>query len=149
MTKDQLAYHLDEYRALRQEVAFHQRMVYGAFGWAVIASGVITTWLVANAESIQAIGGFPARVVWFVPGMVCVFAWLGFYHFHTVLMLTGGYLKRLEEALAAEGLGWEQYLAELRSGAIGNQTIIRFAVGWAALILSNFVLAIFMQASFS
>ena len=145
ITEDQFKFHLEEYRVLRAEIAFHIKVMYDTFIWATLASGAIAAWLLTNSTTISQLGVFHARAAWCIPLFVSVVACLGFYHYYSIIMNTAQYVGRLERSLGSAELGWEndQRANELHSNA--RVSIVRFALGWAIIILADLALALFVH----
>ena len=145
MTQDEFTFHIEEYRLVKSEVSDTVKLLHGTFTWATIVSGGIWTWLLANVDQIAQRGPVASQVAWFIPLAVSVFACVGFFHFHSVIVTASVYMRQLESRLAADGLGWEAYLGSSLRRNLGFRTLVRFGVAWLALVGGNLYLAILVR----
>ena len=145
MTDEQLRFHLEEYRILKGELAFHVKFRLDMFVWSVVASGAIAAWLVANGQSISNLNPIGARAAWFIPALIAIAGCAGYFLWFEVIRQTAGYVRRLEAAIAAPQLGWEAAQADAGRNSIGRLNLRRFGWAWTALILTDLLFAAFVR----
>ncbi|MDB5562524.1 MAG: hypothetical protein JWN11_1942 [Hyphomicrobiales bacterium] len=142
MNENEFRDHLEEYTSLRTEIAATTKLLYDTFTWAALASGGITAWLLSNDTQVQKLGTVPSTVAGFIPFVLSLLACLGFYHFSAAILSVARYMRKLEDFVAAPGLGWERAQRAVESESIARLTRIRFGAGWAILISANLLAAI-------
>lgn len=145
VTEDQLRFHLEEYKATRAEIAATIKTLYETFFGGALASGAIAAWLFTNYDKVGQFSTVAQHGAWFIPFGVALIACLGFYHFNSIIMRVAAYNKKLEGALAAEGLGWERYQASDYPNSTANMSRLRFGAGWAVILAADLALAIFVR----
>jgi len=113
-------FHLEEYRQLRTEVTGLLARIELLFRSAIIVAATAFAWLVSQSLGVQGRNG---EVCLKLPRALLDFAWLippvfvlcaALMAFVTNLRVNelGGYLRRLEQALGHQALGWEFYLSK-------------------------------------
>ena len=145
MTDEQLRFHLEEYKVARAEIAAMIKLLYETFFGAALASGGIAAWLLTNADKVAQVSALTQRAAWFIPFGVALIGCLGFYHFDSIITRVAQYVKKLEGALAAEGLGWERAQDSDFVRSTGQLSRWRFGVGWGVILLADLGLAIFVS----
>jgi hypothetical protein len=139
---DQRQFHLEEYKCLRGEIDGHTSLMFNVFLGALVISGSIIAWFMANtAGSAQGIGGGLRLVARAAPATVVVAFMIGGYLWFQSLEKLGRYLVRLEENLAAPGFGWEREILKgpRTAGLLAGRN--RSMLGLTVLLIANLVFA--------
>jgi hypothetical protein len=72
--------HLEEYKALRDEIMLYQQEMHRTWLWAVIPAGAVYTWLPLHAKELSVV---PPAAVWFIPAFfvfLCFMRYLVFWY---------------------------------------------------------------------
>lgn len=103
-TPNEVTFHLEEYKALKAEIAELVQQTAGHISLAATGGGAIMAWLLTNRSNIS---GFP--IAWYLP--FAVSAMLGILSLVAYLRITtkGIYLEMIERALGNQHLGWERF----------------------------------------
>ena len=117
MDKDQAAFHLEEYKQLRTEVASLLARIEALFRYSIVVAATVFAWLLSNSLGAvtvhQACLKIPreiAQLAWLLPPAFILFAGLmAFVAIYRVNQM-GDYLGKLEMALGNVFLGWEDFL---------------------------------------
>jgi hypothetical protein len=134
--KDTPAFHLEEYKMLREEILEHLKEIYRteALGAAAIVS--VYTWLFTHDRAI-----IPA-VAWYVPPFVLLVCAARCFDLTSKVSDIGKYLKNLEKLIfheAASTFGWEHYKSErpwMGRRSVGV-SILFWATAFAVILVTS------------
>ena len=143
MTEEQLRFHIEEYKALRAEIAAYVKYSFDFFLYAAIASGAIAAWLLTHGAELAGLSPGVARGAAFIPFMISLIAYLFTRHLIFIVDRTAMYCSKFEAAAAIPGLGWETHL---RSGSAPVPLVIALThhMSWVVLIGANFFFALYL-----
>src|SRR5437764_9663179 len=145
-------FHLEEYRALRAEIAAGEAEIARIEGVVGIACAAIWLWIFGAK--------LPAwKILGFVPTLVVLFGWMRSSALYASILRIAGYLRKLESHYACSPLtGWERYMEQqrrarkrlrrirkryLRFCGMGNLTMgTSSAVYWSGLAISTLLLGL-------
>jgi hypothetical protein len=125
MPVDSDEFHLEEFKQLRDEVVSTMAKAEAMLQYAVLIAAAVFGWLVTQTLGQQNTGELctklPPRdlplslLVWWIPCIaVLVLGMIGGARFLRVKE-AGQYLRRIEDHLGAQRLGWEKFLASKRA----------------------------------
>ena len=86
--------HLDEYKALREEITMCQHEMHRTWLWATIAAGAIYTWLPSHRSDINSI--HCSWLVWFIPPFLLFFCALRYRNFWLRIRSLADYQYKIE-----------------------------------------------------
>jgi hypothetical protein len=93
--------HLEEYKALRDEIMLYQQEMHRTWLWAVIPSGAVYTWLSLHMREL----GHVPSPVWFIPAVFVLLCLLRYLAFSYRIERLAQYQQGLEEdVFGKEGL---------------------------------------------
>jgi hypothetical protein len=142
--------HLDEYKALREEVSLYQGEMHRTWLWAIIPAGAVYTWLSLHTGELSI--PWP---VWFIPTgffIICYGRWRAF---ESRIAVFSGYVWELEEAAFGNGKDDElrgiahynlKHLDEPRKNHLAPTKLVRRARWvWKLLIILSVLLSFFLS----
>ena len=141
-TEAALRYHLEEYKAMRSEIATFGKQQFDLYIYALIANGGIATWLLTNKAEVLAYGPFAVKVAGLILLLVTGLAWYRSTMFATVVRSIGRYVRKLEANIAMPGMGWESFHAGPEERRLGARLPMREALGWALLAVADIAFVI-------
>lgn len=127
-------YHIEEFKALKAEIAELVKATHAHMTYALLASGGIYSWLLTSKAS-----EINARLVISEPWLICLvpllitvgfglLTWLSY----TRIGLKGAYIATLEEYFAVRPLGWEMRFEKEQTTLAHAHTGI-----WIGLLFAN------------
>jgi hypothetical protein len=137
-TETQLRFHLEEYKAMRSEIAGFTKLGFDFYIYALIANGGIAAWLLTNKAQILAYGSFAMKIAAVIPLLVTGLAWHRSTMFAIIVRSIGRYLHKIEAQIAMAGMGWETFLIDPAERRLGSSLPGREAIGWALLAIADF-----------
>lgn len=143
LTPSELAFHIEEYKALRSELLVHLKSSMDVFLYAAIASGGISAWLLTQrADLITGYGYLAWKAATAIPFLVSLLAFTWANIFNSIVAALANYHRTLEKRVAAPGLGWETFLSE-GTQAIGARAVPRRQrTRWLALLAADVLLIV-------
>jgi hypothetical protein len=144
-TAAELQYHLEEYKALRAEIAVAIRAQFDAYLYALVANGGIMAWLLTHKAELMAYGLAGQKLAALVPVAVTLLAWVWTLFLGWHLHVIAAYLRRLETRIAASALGWETFLAQAARGAADTPRPRRMLLAnlmWVLLLVGGIAFAV-------
>ena len=144
--KDQLQFHLEEFRQLRAEILLRSRIQIQLEAFTVVAVGLLFWFLATNSQILRERPGAAQILAWWSPLLIVLagYVWWRMYVRRNYRIAT--YVLKLEERFATQGLGWEHFLLETSKRHGGRRRRIPMVRNffWIALaILSILTSAIF------
>lgn len=143
LTPAQLQFHLEEYKALRTEVAGNIRAQFDAYLYALVANGGIVTWLLTHRQDTLAFGLWGERAAALVPLLVTALAYVWTIFYGRQVEIIGSYARRLEQRVGADGLGWESFLASAAGAGTASRGARRMRLAWLLWVLLGGAGAVF------
>src|SRR5438552_586158 len=128
--------HLDQYKALREEILQHLREIYRTELSCAIAVGAVYTWIMLHKQDIG------VRIVWFIPPCILVACAVRCLALTLQIKAASGYLRRVEEAAFGDGTkipGWERYVHQGRQKLLVRIFDIVAGVVWVVAIIASVV----------
>lgn len=123
MTPSQQSFHLEEYKQLRMEVIGLVTRIEQLFRYSLIVAASVFAWLLVNSLGLSNENGelksclkLPFELMvfgWSIPPLFIAGAGRLAYITNIRVSEMGEYLKRLEDALGINALGWEKFNAGL------------------------------------
>jgi hypothetical protein len=101
------AFHLEQYKMLREEIMFNMNQLYSTETYTAVAVAAVYAWLLVNKHRIS------VRAVWFIPSFLIFVSSIHCLFLSLRLSMMGGYLRRIEEVAFKQDTtlpGWERYL---------------------------------------
>ncbi|MNJ25825.1 hypothetical protein D3C77_202820 [compost metagenome] len=130
MNEKQFEFHLEEFRQLKAEISALLARIGFLFRNSIIASSVLYAWLLSKVGGFSGSNdciAFPkdmaAFAIWIPPAFVASsFAFGILTYLHVVAV--GKYLRKCEQELGADGLGWEKFWSGKRPYLTIGLTVI-------------------------
>lgn len=140
---DKNAFLVEEYKALRAEIAFHashSRVVESS-----IALGAAAIFAWAAKKATPELRGY----IWWLPPVLALLGSIREYGNKVRSLQIADYIKKIEEYFLKEGTpeGWEQFLAEKRKCTRNHALGISSYAFWTLMLLSTVSVALFMSFS--
>ena len=95
--------HLDEYKALREEITMCQHEMHRTWLWASIAAGAVYTWLPSHRSDINSI--HLHVLVWYIPPFLLIFCFFRYGVFWFRIRSLADYQDRIEQLAFREEKG--------------------------------------------
>ena len=132
--------HLDEYKALHDEITLYQHEIHRTWLWAIITAGAIYAWLASHSTVIN---GFPKIFVVFLPVFfICVCA-ARYFNFKKRIEVIGCYLLEVEEdAFGLEnGAKLPGFVHFSQNHGLSRASLLGTRILWLILICWSFALS--------
>ena len=133
------AFHLEEYKQVKQEMVVQQGRIEILARRSLIVSAVVFAWVAVQGVGTTSGSAWCAKLprelstpVWFIPFAYCVASGLGAFAAYWRSSRLALYVSALESELAADGFGWESLLK--RSKPIFGPIL---ALLWLLLLVST------------
>ena len=108
LTDEQRAYHLEEYKCLKQEIADAFKESFQVVVFSVTANAAIIAFIATHGDATTQ-GAF--RLLSAIPLFVAGASYALYLMRRRTISRIAQYLFRIEDVFAAEGLGWERFYA--------------------------------------
>lgn len=131
------AYHLEEYKAVREEIMFHLREIEQLSRVALVAVAAIYVWILSSFEPERGMERI-AVAIWWLPSIVIAVSWKKTEDMIRRVRTLADYLEKFQEIFADPRLGgWETY-------ARGEAKIVRRnrAGDWTGRVVWSLSLAV-------
>jgi hypothetical protein len=102
-TENQQPSHLDEYKALHDEITMCQHEMHRTWLWASIAAGAVYTWLPSHRSDINSIHS--SWLVWYIPPFLLIFCFIRYIVFWFRIRSLADYQCRIEKHAFREEKG--------------------------------------------
>jgi hypothetical protein len=132
--------HLDEYKALRDEITLYQHEIHRTWLWAIITAGAIYAWLASHRPDIN---DLPREFVVFLPVFFLIVCAMRYFSFKRRIEDIGRYLLKVEEdAFVRENNaklpGFVHFSINRRWSRV---SLLATIILWSILICWSFVLS--------
>jgi hypothetical protein len=111
------AFHMEEYKQVKQEMAVQEGRIEILARRSLIVSAVVFAWVAVQGVGTTSGSAWCAKLpgelstpVWFIPFAYCVASGLGAFAAYWRSSRLALYVRALESELAADGFGWESSL---------------------------------------
>jgi hypothetical protein len=142
LTEAERAFHLEEYKGLRAEIAYEKKVFIDFFVYAVVASAAVSTWLFTHKAELGPYGAIVSRAAAAIPLAATLLAfYIAWSTSRNLIGALGRYCALLERRIAASGLGWETFLRQPSERVVATVPR-RMLTGWASLIAADLVVLI-------
>lgn len=135
--------HLEEYKALREEIMQHIREIYRTELICAVAVGVTYTWLLLHKESIL------IRLIYFIPPVILLVGALRCFALIRQIKTVSEYFICIEEAAFGQDTDipdWEHFLRDRRKNSHAQLFDIVAASVWVIAIVASIAVSwIFSQ----
>lgn len=139
LTPTELAFHLEEYKALRAEILAQEKASIDVFLYAVVGSGAISAWLITQRTGLNGYGFIAWKAATAIPLLVSVLAFYWSTIFNAIIATIARYHRVLEQRIGADGLGWEGFVGSAAEKVGGAAIPKRQRLRWLALLAGNLV----------
>jgi hypothetical protein len=134
------AFHIMEYKSLKEEILLKMRQVDDSFRFMMIAVAASMTWTLSNYKTFN--DGLYI-LLFFVPAFISVAFTLYIIGLNKSVLWRAAYIRDLERRFGEDGLGWESSplharLANKRT-AYGTARGLMFAVNLIALLFAGYM----------
>ena len=124
MEQENIQFHIAEYTLLRQELMQNLKDSYNSVIYAILANSALIAWIAASVGQVNQknLLGLAACL----PPCVSVASWLLYSFRRRAIGRIADYCVLLEEKLAVDGLGWQQFYRARRQKASYVKTSVIF-----------------------
>jgi hypothetical protein len=132
--------HLDEYKALHDEITLYQHEIHRTWLWAIITAGAIYAWLASHSTVIN---DLPKKLVVFLPVFFIFVCALRYFTFKNRIEVIGCYLLKVEEdAFGLEnGAKLPGFVHFSQNHGLSRASLLGTRILWLILICWSFALS--------